>query len=332
MGYTLLEKIANSHAVTGDTDERSNFICTELKKLKIDFHEDKFGSILVGDPDKAKVMVAAHMDEVGFQVIDINQNGTLRILPVGWVFANRLDHACVYVHTGKGRIRGAIFHSSVLKSENIETFADIVCDVGAKSKQDAHAMGIKPGQTGTFCKDFWEQGDKVFAASLDNTISIFTALQLLAKDKSILKDVAFAFHTDEEMQDHSANSLAYQFQPEYVVILDYCPVHHKQDAADAIPVDQGPFAIYRAGAHIIHPRLREIIDKLDFPKAFISAHTLPSVEPQNFQNNGVTKAVNFCIPAQGYHGGVYAAKKVDIDLFQTRLLELVKTLLGELGQ
>lgn len=328
MDHNFFESLINTHAVTGDTDQREDFIKTELDKLKVKYSQDPFGSIYVGNPEEAKVMVAMHLDEVGFQVVAINEDGTLKVLPVGWVFPNRLDHASVYIKINGKRVSGAIFHKDSLKSENVESFAELFCDIGVSSAEEAKKLGIKPGQTGSFKREYWNQEGTIFASGVDNTVSIYTMFQILKESKNTLKDVCFVIHNDEEMQDHSANSVAFQYKPEYVVIMDYCPIHHTPDPEDELPNDQGPFAIYRAGAHIVHKDIRKIVDTTDIPKAFISARTLPSVEPQNFQNNGTTKALNFCIPARGYHGGIYAIREQDLGSFHERVMVLIKKFLN----
>lgn len=320
------KKLLAHSSVTGETSNFQSIIKEELDRIGVEYQEDGYGSIITGNAAKNDIMVVAHVDEVGFQISKVNDDGTLSILPVGWVFPNRLDHTPVYISTSKGLVYGAIFHKISLKSESVGLFSELFLDVGATSAEEVDKMGVKIGQVGSFKKEYWENGDTIFATGVDNKVSVQVILELLKENKEIGKKVSFAFHTDEEMQDHSANSLAYQFNPEYVVIMDYCPIHQQQDPEDNIPADKGPVIIYRGGAHILHEGLRSKFDELSIAKAFISDKTLPSLEPQNFQNNGKTKAVNYCIPARGYHGQIYAIRKSYIKAFKQGLLEIVDKL------
>ncbi|BCX13882.1 MAG: hypothetical protein KatS3mg085_414 [Candidatus Dojkabacteria bacterium] len=329
MNTDLLKQLTQIHSVTGDTKNMSSFISEELDKLNIPNFTNSFGTVIAGDPNKAKIMFAAHIDQVGFQITKINSDGTCNILPIGWVFANRMDHTPIYVKTGKDIVYGGIFHKSYLKSENIEKFSELFAFFGTTSEQETRELGITEGDIGSFKKDYWETNKAVFASGIDNVISIFVILEELRQNPDFLNDAMIAFHNDEEMQDHGANSLGYEYPVEYCCILDYCPVHQQFDEEDVLPnVNKGPMIVFRGGSHILHEDLRAKLGKMTIFKSFISSRTLPSLEPQNFQNNGVTKAFNYCIPAIGYHGSIYGVLKSDIELFRTNLMEIKKCLIS----
>ncbi len=326
--YELLEKLTYAHAVAGDSEEKRSFILEQLDKLGVQHKVDGYGSVIVGDDKNGnKLIIAAHMDEVGFQIVDIHEDGTLSVLPIGWIFPNRLDHTGVYVRGDKGLVYGAIFHKAVLKTENVETFSQMFLDLGVESRAEVEKLGVKVGQTGTFKKDYFETDSTIMASSVDNNVSIFVLLELIKKDPSFLDHTLVVFHTDEEMQDHSANSIGNKYHYDYAVIMDYCPIHQEQDAEDRLPVNDGPILMYRGGAHILHEDVRKKVDNLGFAKGFISDKTLPSLEPQNFQNNGMTKALNYVIPARGYHGQLYSIKKKNIEAFSKGMLKIKEALL-----
>lgn len=328
MNTTLLRKLTQIHSVTGDTKKMSRFISEELDKLSIPNFTNPFGTVIAGDPTKARIMFVAHTDQVGFQITKMNPDGTCNILPIGWVFANRMDHASIYVNTKKGIVNGGVFHKNYLKSENIEKFSELFAFFGTTTEKETRDLGITEGDIGSFKKDYWETDTAVFASGIDNTISIFTILEELKQNPGFLNQAMIAFHNDEEMQDHGANSLGYEYPVEYCCILDYCPVHQQFDEEDVLPnINEGPMIVYRGGSHILHEDLREKLDELSLFKAFISNRTLPSLEPQNFQNNGVTKAFNYCIPSIGYHGSIYGVLKKDAQLFQQNLSKIKQVLL-----
>jgi endoglucanase len=328
MNYQLLEKLIKTHSVTSHTSIIKSVLKKEFEEKEIDYFEDGFGTLAIGNI-AADVMLTAHIDEVGFQVAKIQDNGDISILPVGNVHPNKLNHANVYVQTDKRKIRGAIFPSLELNENQIERYSDLFLDIGARSREEAIKLGIKSGQTGTFKKTFFRQNGTIFATGLDNKISIFSVLELLDRDRSILDKTFIAFHTDEEMQNHSANSLSVQFKPEFAVILDYFPVHQKPGDNDIFE-DPGNGAIlfYRGGHHILHEDIRRKLDEIDgISKGFVSSTTMQSLEPQNYENNGRTKAVNLGIPARGYHGAIYSVKEDDIEHFTESINKMIDKLL-----
>lgn len=326
MNIELLKKLSLTHSVTSDTNDLSAIIQQELLKLNINFYVDGYGSIIANHNEGNRLLIAAHIDEVGFQLTNINEDGTFDLLPVGWVFPNRIDHAHIYVNTLNGIQEGAIFHKDELKSENIGDFSKLKGFLGYDSKDEAISNGLRIGQLGSFKKYFWEQGQYIFSSGLDNALSIFAILNNLSNYPEVFKSTTIIFHNDEEMRDHSANSVALNIKTEYAMILDYCPVHQATHPEDIIPKNQGPFIIYRGGGHIIHEDLRKYFDKMEIPKAFVSGSTLPGLEPDNFQNNGKTKAFNFCIPAFGYHGAVYAVNKKHLSKYFEDINSIVQIL------
>ncbi len=326
--FKLLKELCDTHSVTGDTTIIKDAIKRQLSLLNFTFEEDGYGSIVIGKAKNAQVIIAAHIDEVGFQITKINEDGTMNILPVGWVFPNRLDHSAVYVNVNGKKINGAIFHKAILKSENISKFSDIFLSVGATNSQEVSEMGIRIGQVGSFRREYYEQNGAIFAAGLDNKVSVFSLLNLMLIKPDFFNDKLVVFHTDEEMQDHSANSIAFKYHIPYAVILDYCPVHQLFDSEDVLPkFGEGSMVVYRGGNHIIHEDIRNKLDNVPIFKAFISSNTLPGLEPDNFQNNGHTKALNLCISSIGYHGPLYAVLKRNIDQFQHDIVSVCNALL-----
>ncbi|BCX13556.1 MAG: hypothetical protein KatS3mg085_088 [Candidatus Dojkabacteria bacterium] len=327
LSFKLLEKLSKIHSVTGDTEGMKNFILRELDDIGVEYFVNRFGTIIVGDPRNSKVMFSAHIDQVGFQITKVFEDGTCSILPIGWVFPNRFDHSAVYVKTKKGIFHGGIYHKSNLKSENIEKFSELFLYLGFNSKEELEKNGIVPGVFGSFKKEYWETDSAIFSSSIDNAVSIFSLLTILKTSKNFLDNACIAFHDDEEMQNHAGNGIGYEYTVEYCCVLDYFPSNHMMSNEDVVPkIGEGPMIVYRAGSHILHPVLREKLDDLNIFKAFISSQTIPSVEPQNFQNNGTTKAFNYCISALGYHGEVYSVQKNEIYKFIDLLPEIKKIL------
>lgn len=329
MDYKLLKTLCLAHGVNGDTSEVRQVIHAELKKRGIKSYEHGFGSVYFGNNKNPKKMVVAHLDEVGFQVTHIEDNGMLRIMAAGWVFPNRLDHTIVYIRAGKNKIPGLVLHQAVLKTENLEFFDQLFIDVGVDSREEALRLGLFEGQFGSFRKDYFEQNNTVIATAIDNRLSQTVVIDMVTKHPELLKENLFVFNIDEETIDHDARGICKLYQPEAAFVLDYAPVHQAMQHGDRMTTPgNGPLVMYRGGAYAMHEKLRTFFDtkiKSHFVRGFLSPETLPNLEPSFYEENGTTVACNICIPALGYHGQGYSVRKKDIESFSKLVLEVMET-------
>lgn len=328
MDFTLLKQLINQHAVTGDSGETLKFITDYLSNNNVPFVVQNNNTIIAGNYQNPHTLIAAHYDEIGFQVTHIEEDGKIKFLPIGWLFPNRLSHQHVYINTPKGKVDGLVLPYTELKTENIAEFSDLYIYLGLDSKKEIENLGIKEGQTGTFAKEYFEDEDKIISGSLDNKISVALLLELITQNKNFLNENVAVFTYDEEMEDHSANGVGHLIKSKLAIVLDYCPVHHKLDSNDKLNYQTGkPIVMYRGGNYILHQKVREFLEKNfegQFTKGFLSNKTLPVLEPSNFENNGETLAFNLCVPAFGYHGKYYLIKKSDIFGMEGFLNNLIK--------
>ncbi len=328
MDYKKLKELTTKHSVAGDSSEIIQYISKELALSNIKFQVLNNNTIIAGNINNPKVLFTAHFDEVGFQVTQILNNGRIKFLPVGWVFPNRMNHQTIYIKSKDQQIKGVVLPDRELKVENIEDFNDLYISIGVDSIDEVNKLGITPGQTGTFTKEFHETENLIISSALDNKIAVLSLIEIAQTHPEFLVNNAIAFVTDEEMEDHSANGLGHKFNPDLVVVLDYCPVHHKLGAGDVINYETGkPLVMYRGGNYIIHEKVRTYFEdkiKTGFTRGFISSNTLPILEPSNFENNGHSVAVNLCLPAQGYHGESYLVKKSDIIGLEKLIVKIFK--------
>lgn len=328
MNYKKLNELTNKHSVAGDSSEMVSYISKELKQSNIKFEVLNNNTIIAGNTKNPKIMFTAHFDEVGFQITQILQNGRIKFLPVGWVFPNRMNHQTVYIRSNNNKIKGVVLPDRELKIENIEDFNDLYISIGFDSFNEVEKLGIVPGQTGTFTKEFYETENLIISSALDNKVAVLSLIEIAQKNPEYLLNNAIAFVSDEEMEDHSANGIGHRYKPDLVVVLDYCPIHHKRGSGDVINYEPGkPLIMYRGGNYIIHEKVRNYFENVirdGFTRGFISSNTLPVLEPSNFENNGHTVAVNLCLPAQGYHGESYLVKKYDIIGLENMIVKIFK--------
>ena len=126
MNIDLLKKLTAAPGVAGREEKISKLVMDELKKLMDDVHVDSIGNLIAlrkGRPRSGrgpKVMIAAHMDEIGFIVHYVDKNGFLRFIPAGGFDPRTLVSQRVIVHTAGKDILGVMgrrpknwFHSAI---------------------------------------------------------------------------------------------------------------------------------------------------------------------------------------------------------------------------
>ena len=111
MDVDLLVKLSNSDALAGNEDEVRELIQTECVKHLDETFKDGLGSLIFHKPGPSgspKIMFMAHMDEVGFIVRSISDNGLLYVMPIGNVVNTSKDMQLVRIHTPQGKVRGVL--------------------------------------------------------------------------------------------------------------------------------------------------------------------------------------------------------------------------------
>jgi len=277
----------------GDESKIRAYIKEQISKFpQYTLIEDHLGSIFAfkkGTGD-LKVMVAGHMDEVGFMVVEITNQGQLKIQPVGGIDPKIVLAQTYDVHTEKGIIKGYIGaippHLNLQQSVNFES---ILMDIGASSKEEANALGVKLGDRITFEPRFEQLTEHRFLAkAVDNRYGVGLALELIEalKDQTLDYDLFIGATVQEEVGLRGAETSINTIEPDVFIALDASPMN---DASG--DTDNG-------------------LNKGFLLRMFDPRNTMPEYLKQNI----VSLAERHNIPYQYYisKGGTDAAKALDM--------------------
>ena len=222
MNLALLETLCNAHGVSGYEDEVADIIINLIKDNCDTVMKDGVGNVLAfkkgKKTPKEPIMLCAHMDEVGFSVKYINDDGTLDFLQVG-MSGTVLPSKRVLV--GKNKIPGVIsarpVHLSHDKSKAVKQ-ADLVIDIGAKNKAEAESLGVF-GDYAAFDSEFVLLGDGlVKAKALDDRIGC--AIMCILSELELENDVYFAFTVGEELGGTGAIAATNRIKPGTALVLE----------------------------------------------------------------------------------------------------------------
>jgi len=257
----LLEKLCNACAVSGDEGEVRRIVLEELKGHAEDIRVDALGNVLVtrlgAGKRRLKVMVSAHMDEVGFMLVADDGEGLFRFETVGGIDVRQLPGKAVLV--GKDHLPGVIgarpIHLTTAEERKQKIPLDALrIDIGLGGGK------AKPGDRATFATRFQRNGPALIAKALDDRFGVVTLLELV-KNAPANIDLLAAFTVQEEIGARGAKVAAYAFNPDLAVVVDATPANDlpswdgEENISFNTKLGLGP-AIYIAdGATFSDPRL-----------------------------------------------------------------------------
>jgi len=271
----LLERLSNACAVSGDEGEVRKIVLEEVRPHADDVKVDALGNVLVtrrghGD-QRMRVMVAAHMDEVGLMVTHDEGDGIYRFGTVGGLAATGLPGKTMWV--GKEHIPAVIGTKPIHFMEAEEgkkavSIDNLRLDVGLAGGK------VKLGDRAVFATTFARHGPSLRGKALDNRLGVATLIELVKNAPSQI-DLQAAFTVQEEIGLRGARVAAFAFDPDMALILDSTPAYDlptwdvDENAFYNSRLGEGP-AIYVADASTLHdPRLvRYLI-------ATAEAHSIP---------------------------------------------------------
>ncbi|MDG1657306.1 MAG: M42 family metallopeptidase [Crocinitomicaceae bacterium] len=222
----LLNKICTTPGAPGFEQEIRTLVLNEIRDLADEVEVDNMGNVYAikrGTGDK-RVMVGAHMDEIGFIVTHIDDNGFIRFHTLGGFDPKTLTAQRVIVHGEKdiiGVMASKPIHVMTPEERNkIAKTKDYFIDTGMSAEEVKEIVEI--GNPITREREFIEMGNCVNGKSLDNRLAVFILIETLRdlKNKEIPFDLYGVFTVQEEVGIRGANVAALRINPDFGFGLD----------------------------------------------------------------------------------------------------------------
>lgn len=220
----LLERLSNAVAVSGDEAEVRAIVLECLRDIADEVKVDALGNVLVTrkaqQPGALRVMIAAHMDEIGFMLVEDDDGGLYRFELVGGIDVRQLPGKPVLV--GKDHLPGVIgappIHlTSAEERGRAIPLEGLRIDLGPKSEGQAN-----PGDRATFATRFQQIGPSLVGKALDNRLGVATLIELVRNTPPEIELLA-AFTVQEEVGLRGARVAAFAFHPDLAIALDSTP-------------------------------------------------------------------------------------------------------------
>ena len=252
----LLKQLTETFGPSGYEENVRKLVRAEVKPLADEIKVDALGNLIARKrpskftKDTKKIMIAAHMDEIGLMVSHIDENGFVRFSSIGGVFGR-------YVLGGRVRflngVTGVIGNDRLEKVHEMPAMDKIFIDVGATSKKDCP---VKVGDVAAFDRPFADMGNRLVAKSMDDRVGVLVAIETLRALKSTPHDIYFVFTTQEEVGVRGATTSAFGIDPDLGIAIDVTPAADTPNAFKMeMKLGKGPCVKIQDAGMIADPRI-----------------------------------------------------------------------------
>lgn len=254
----LLKALTETFGPSGHEDEVRKMILKEVKPLADEVRVDALGNLIVRKKPAAnsknprRIMLAAHMDEIGVIASHIDRKGFVRFTNVGGTFGKYTLGARVRFMNG---VTGVVGYD---RMENVDTALPInkmYIDVGATKKEDCP---VKVGDFAAFERSYMEIGDRLVAKSMDDRSGVAVLIETLRGIKSTPNDLYFVFTTQEEVGLRGAGVAAYGVDPEIGIAIDVTATGDTPASLKMVmELGKGPCVKFRDPGMLADPRVTD---------------------------------------------------------------------------
>ena len=228
--FKLLEELTQAWGVSGREKAVREIVKREVAEYADEMREDAIGNLIVlkkgcggadGKPGK-RIMLSAHMDEIGLQVKKILPDGRLKVCRVGWVWTSSLYNSRVIFKNGTIGVVGCDGNIEDAKNDTGKLYVDIGCT----SKEETEKY-VKLGDYCGFYGPYMEMANgRICAKTLDDRIGCWLLIGALkANDGTYPNDVYYVFSVQEEVGCRGAVAASAYVKPEIGISIDVTPDH-----------------------------------------------------------------------------------------------------------
>ncbi len=258
----LLERLSNACAVSGDEGEVRKIVLEELKPHVDEIKVDALGNVLAlqrgtGEAPRLKVMLDAHMDEVGFMITRDDGDGIFQFDIVGGLDARHLVGKPVWI--GRDHVPGVIGAKPIHLTHDDEMHTPISIDT-LRIDIGPGVDKVKIGDRVVFATCLTRLGPSLRGKALDDRIGVVTLIELL-KHAPVNLDLLVSFSVQEEIGLRGARVAAFSFTPDIAFVLDCTPAYdqptwdQKENVSYNTLLGSGPALYIADSATLSDPRL-----------------------------------------------------------------------------
>ncbi|HPT77607.1 MAG TPA: M42 family metallopeptidase [Candidatus Atribacteria bacterium] len=253
----LLELLTGTYGPSGSEEDIREVIEKEVREYADEVYTDALGSLIAVKKGKGrKVMLAAHMDQIGLIVTGIDDNGFLRFSNVGGISPFNVIHRKVRFQNG---VTGVVSYETELEDIRNLKLGKMYIDIGAKSKDEAKAL-VNIGDVAVYDAPMAVCGDRVTGCAMDDRAGCAVLVETLKRVRNTDHELYFVFTVQEEVGLRGARTSAYGIMPDIGISVDVTLTGDTPKSRPmAINLGEGPAIKVKDASVIAHPKVKELM-------------------------------------------------------------------------
>lgn len=334
MNFELLKTLCELNGSSGDEKQVRDFIISQLPD-DCDYTVDPLGNLIVnkkGESEpKNKVALFAHMDEVGFIVTYIHDDGFVGVANVGGIDNSALFGKKITVNGNVGVVGSKAIHQcSSDEAKKIPEISDVYVDFGFENKEIAEKY-LSLGDYGYFKSDFVEFGNEMIKSkALDDRLGCAVMIELLQEKSKI--NYTCVFTVQEEIGTRGATVSAYTVNPDYAIVIETTTASDIPDTPEnkkVCKVGNGAVVSFMDRGTVynkdLYKKARDIADKNGIANQTKTVVAGGNDASAIHKAAGGIKTVAVSLPCRYIHSASSVGSKKDMECVKA----LAKALLGE---
>ncbi len=253
----LLKTLTQTYSPSGDEEGIMQIIRQTLTPCADEVFTDNLGNLVVHKKGGGKkILLAAHMDEIGLLVNYIDENGFLRFSPIGGINSH---HALYQRVTFKNGTKGVVAYEEKTDVKKELDPTKMYIDIGSASFTETGER-VSIGDSAVFDGEFSVNGEFVFSKALDNRIGVYVLMRVAMELGASSNDVYFVFTAQEELGCRGAKAVSNLINPDIALAVDVT------DTGDtprcnrmAVKLGKGPCIKYMDKSIITHKKVNDVL-------------------------------------------------------------------------
>lgn len=259
----FLSELSPIAGVSGNESKVREFIRKTIENKVDELYEDKMGNLIALKKSKTKASKArfaffAHMDEVGFMVTRINEDGKISIRPVGGVDARLLPGKRLRI--GEKNVLGVVGLKAIHLQDNLDNvpkYQSLNVDIGVNKKAEAEKL-VNIGDYAVFDVPFEEYNERLVGKAFDDRGGCSLMMDLIFEDLSLPFDVYFAFVVQEEVGLRGSGVAAEEIKPDIAIVLETTTAGDNPELEEykwATHIGDGPAITFMHRGYVVNKKI-----------------------------------------------------------------------------